>query len=239
MFGGINALGYPRDRLYVSPADKLARFEFSDRDCVLRGFLLHERQRSHGQRRSGRLGDIFAHALLYRHYPELAAAPFELEWSAYKEGAQCRDEKLFLFLPPAEPALALRRRLCHESQHLIQLIENFSAGGSSAAIFNELAQQHRTQTGQKHPGHATRRQLEAEAYRRYRSLPGEMEAFDVGQRLDWDDAQRAATPPVNARLSAGADGVSFTPRAAPAISERLALAYFSRTRQRLLKAEAA
>jgi len=236
MFGGINALHCPQNRLYTSPADNLPRFEFSDKDCAISGFLLHNRQRSIGQKRAGLLGDIFDHPLLYRHYPEIAQTPFELQWHRKFAGASFKSEKLYCKPGIASDSTQLRRMFCHEAQHIVQLIENFSNGGSSQAIFNEMAARHRAATGERHPGIDTARKFRREAETRYLNLPGEKEAYDAEHRLDWDDAQRAATPPVNARLSDGADGVYFAPRET-GMNSRMALAYFSKMRRRLLKAE--
>lgn len=235
MFGGQNALYCPRERLYVSPADNLQRFEFSDADAKLAGFLLHSRQRNIGQRRSGQLRQILEHEQLYKHYPELQMVPFELYWTSRPPEAQVQNGHLLLHAGVTDTGATIRRHICHEAQHLIQMIEGFSGGGDPDAIFNRLIGYHRRINGKKVESSELRRVFRKQAHQSYRDMPGEKEARDTEARMDWPMKLRLANPPVNAKLAEDETGVTFKPREIPGPRERLALAQLNRNRRQLIK----
>lgn len=233
MFGGIHALHCPQDRLYTSPADNLPRFEFSDADARFDGFLLHDRQRSIGQRRAGWLGEILRHDELYRHYPELARIRFVLTWAKNRQEAQVSGGEVQVIAAIDGDGQKTRKHLCHEAQHLIQMIEGFSPGGSPEHIFNRLANVHKKVTKQVTLDPKLRQAFEDRAYTSYRNLPGEKEAWDVEARIDWSMEQRLATLPVNARLAEDDSGVTFAPRKDPSPHTRVLLARFAQLRRQL------
>ena len=234
MFGGCNAHNFISDHSYISPADGLLRFEFSDAAASLTGLFNAKGKRSIGQRRTGLLRDILQHDELYKNYPEVAAVPFELYWW-HKRGKVALIDSQLVKLEPAidESPEKTLGSLCHEVQHVIQLIEGFSDGGSSDYFYAVLRHQHLKQSGQSYLTGEESRVLRQQADDTYYNLPGEKEARDVSKRRSWSMEQRLAEPPVNVKLADDKTGVTFAPRETLSVRERLALAFLARKRRQL------
>lgn len=235
MFGGRNAHHFNPDHSYISPADGLLRFEFSDAAASLTGLFNAKGKRVIGQCRTGLLGQILQHDELYKHYPEVAAVPFELYWRHERGKVALVDSQLVKLQPAIdEPPDKTLGSLCHEVQHVIQLIEGFSDGGSSDYFYAVLRHEHLKQNGKRSLTIEESRRLRQQADNAYYNLPGEKEARDVSKRLNWNLEQRRAEPPVNARLAGDKTGVTYAPRENLTVKERLALAFLARKRRQLL-----
>lgn len=235
MFGGRNAHNFNPDHSYISPADGLLRFEFSDAAASLTGLFNAKGKRSIGQCRTGLLGNILQHDELYKHYPEIAAIQFELYWQR-KRGKIALVDSQLVKLEPAidEPPEKTLGSLCHEVQHVIQLIEGFSDGGSSDYFYAVLRHQHLKQSSQSYLTSEESRVLRQQADDTYYNLSGEKEARDVSKRRSWSMEQRLAEAPVNAKLADDKTGVTFALRESLILRERLALAFLARKRRQLI-----
>ncbi len=235
MFGGINAHNFISDHSYISPADGLLRFEFSDAAASLTGLFNAKGKRVIGQCRNGLLGHILQHDELYKHYPEVAAIPFELYWRRQRGEDSVLNSQLIKLQPAIDdPPNKTLSSLCHEVQHVIQLIEGFSDGGDPDHIYAVLRRQHLKLSGERYLTGEESRRLSQQADDAYYNLPGEKEARDVSKRLNWNLEQRRAEPPVNARLADDKTCVTYAPRETLTVKERLALAFLARKRRQLL-----
>jgi hypothetical protein len=112
---------------FTSLADKLPRFEISDRQAFLKVKNLGEKIKEG----ASRLGDIFEHEGLYTQYPQLKKLRVMFDNTMEKGNNGSFNPKTFtLNLNPKLSPGELRSTILHEVQHGLQDIEGFAKGGS-------------------------------------------------------------------------------------------------------------
>lgn len=125
------------------------------------------------------LDEILDHPELFKAYPEMKdvrIAPLSEKYVKDNPGVSAaydRDQNVIFLRQGLDPDY-IRTVLLHEGQHGVQKLEGFARGGN-ASMFPELSKK--------------------EAEEMYKSIKGEVEAYNVNRRQDMKPSERRVTPP--------------------------------------------
>lgn len=174
------------------------------------------------------LQDVWDHPELWAQYPDIGRDIGVEVRRLNGPNAAFYPQDQILAISPMAPNP--RRAIAHETQHAIQDVEGWAPGASQDSLGSYLAEPVRQRmlqlegAGRLTPDERKELLVLSQEYRRrmsdpdhqfrlYRNSAGEVEARNAEERLNWDDWERAKTPPwSSADTEASRQIVHPTPR---------------------------
>jgi hypothetical protein len=217
-YGGVNAKFPSKTGRFSNMADKMERFEISDKGVGFNPNVWGSYENSKHISQGTKLGDAINHPKLFEQYPKMADVPIfvSVDKSNTPSGSFTNAGNRWGISINARSMKEAKDTLIHEIQHAIQEKEGFARGGSPQKSGINIIQKQNLYQGLKDEAESIIKSGKAnkgvyDQYNRavaklqelsdtdpmtnYQRLSGEIEARDAAARMNLTGQQRARTGP--------------------------------------------